>query len=193
MLGALAALCERGQFRGMNFRRPSAELIKARQWEIKRRYAKRAKVGKRTRSMAAIRLAQLTRWLHDTNGAGVELEPSDHSVQLVRIFAHHMAALPDTARRVQAWIECYAPWLSLASREVLIAEVQQCPLKWSADKLAWKIRLTDAQRTRLKITTIGAIDVSREQRAERQRQRRAQRERDRRAAKRTSRQAVTSI
>lgn len=137
--------------------------------------------------MAAIRLAELTRWLDDTHGAGVELEACEESIGLIRIMAHHMAGLPDMPRRVTAWLDRYAPWLSLASRERLISECAGCPLKWSADKLAWKIRLTDAQRSRLKIRTIGAIDCSKEQRAERQRQRRAEAERARRAAKRQAR------
>ncbi len=171
----------------MPVHRPSAELIAARKWEIARRYAKQAKVGKRTRSMAAIRLAELTRWLDDVHGAGVELEPSEQSIQIARIFAHHMGALPDTARRIQSWVDRYVPWLDLASIERLIAEVSGCPLKWSADKLAWKLRLTDKQRTRLKIKTIGAIDCNREQRKARDRQRRAARERERRARKRTTR------
>lgn len=171
----------------MIFRRPTPEQIAARKWEIKRRYSHKAKVGKRTRSMAAIRLAELTRWLHDTHGAGAELEPSDQSVLIARIFAHHMAALPEMSRRVQAWIDRYTPWLTLASQEVLIAEIASCPLKWSADKLAWKLGLTDDQRSRLKITTIGAVDCNREQRKARDRQRRAEREKQRRATKRATR------
>ncbi len=167
-------------------RRPTPEQIKAHLWEIKRRYSSKAKVGKRTRSMAAIRLSELTRWLDDTHGAGAELQANDESIRLARIFAHHMAALPDTARRVQAWIDHYAPWLTLASREVLISEVMQCPLKWSADKLAWKIGLKDEQRTRLRITTIGAVDCTREQRAERRKKRRAELMRALRAKRRVN-------
>ena len=164
--------------------RPSPELIAARKWEIAKRYAVKAKVGKRTRSMAAIRLAELTRWLDDTHGAGCELEPGDQAITIARIFAHHMGALPDMPRRVKAWIDRYTPWLSLASQERLIAEVASCPLKWSADKLAWKLRLTDEQRTKLKITTIGAIDVTKAQRQARRNKAKAERERARRAAKR---------
>lgn len=164
-------------------RRPSADVIAARKWEIKRRYARKGIVGRRTRSMAAIRLAELTRWLEHVHGRG-ELEPSDQSVQVARIFAHHMGALPDMARRVKAWIDRFTPWLDLASQERLIAEVAQCPLKWSADKLAWKLRLTDEQRTELRIRTIGAIDCNAQQRAERRRKAKIERERNRRAAKR---------
>jgi hypothetical protein len=52
----------------------------------------------------------------------------------------------------------YAPWISPRDLERLIREVAECPIKWSADKLAWKIRLDEATRARLKIRTIGAID-----------------------------------
>jgi hypothetical protein len=162
--------------------RPSPQLIAARKLEIARRYSRKAKVGKRTRSMAAIRLAELTRWLAYTQGAGAELEPSEQSVTIIRIFAHHMAALPDMPRRVGTWLDRFAPWLDIASRERLISECASCPLKWSADKLAWKLRLTDETRGRLKIRTIGAIDCSREQRAERRKVKEAERQRLRRAA-----------
>src|ERR1041385_8510781 len=69
-------------------------------------------------------------------------------------------------------------------RERLITEVVQCPLKWAADRLAWKLRLTDAKRTELKITTIGAIDCSKDQRQARRRKAKAAREKSRRAANR---------
>jgi len=168
-------------------RRPSPELIKARKWEIRRRYERNPKVGKRSRGMAAIRLAQLMRWLDDTYGAGVELEPCERSELLIRIFAHHFMSLPDGARRLGAWYSRYCPWLGLRDQEYFISEATYCPLKWSADKLAWKLGLNDETRTRLKITTIGAIDCNRDQRKARDKAKRAERERNRRAAKRASR------
>ena len=164
--------------------RPSPQQIAARKWEIKRRYSRKAKVGKRTRSMAAIRLSELTRWLDDAYGAGVELEPDATSETILRVFAHHLGGLPDAPRRITAWCDRYTPWLGLRSREILIREVVSCPIKYSADTLAWKIRLTDAKRTQLKITTIGAIDCNRDQRKARDKAKRAERERNRRAAKR---------
>jgi hypothetical protein len=168
--------------------RPSPEQIAARKWEIAKRYARKPKVGKRTRSMAAIRLSDLMRWLDDQYGAGVELEASDQSVLIARLFAHHMGALPDAPRRITVWIARYAPWLSPRSVEVLISEVTSCPLKWSADKLAWKIRLNDATRTRLKITTIGAIDCNREQRAAKRAAKSKERSKAYREAKRIERE-----
>ena len=168
-------------------RRPSPELIAARKWEIRRRYERNAKVGKRSRGMAAIRVAELMRWLDDTYGAGVELEPCDRSEMLIRIFAHHFMSLPDGARRLGAWYHRYCPWLSLRDQEYFISEATYCPLKWSADKLAWKLRLTDAKRTELKITTIGAVDCNRDQRKARRKRINAERQKARRAANRLAR------
>lgn len=168
-------------------RRPSPQQIAALQFEIAQRYkhqAKQARKRNRSRGMAAIRLSQLTRWLDDTFGQGVELEAGDASYAIVRIFAHHLGALPDTPRRTTVWCSTYAPWISPRDLERLISEVTDCPIKWTADKLAWKIKLTDAKRTELKITTIGAIDCNKDQRKERDRVKRAKRERNRRAAKR---------
>lgn len=159
----------------MNIRRPqSPELIRARQWEIKRRYEHHTKVSKRSRSMAAIRIADLLRWLGDVAGQGAELEPSQWSEGIARIFVHHFVVLADGNRRAAQWLDTYCPWISTRDREYMITEANHCPLKWSADKLAWKIRLTDTKRTELKITTIGAIDVSKDQRAARRKAKRAE-------------------
>jgi hypothetical protein len=64
----------------------------------------------------------------------------------------------------------------------LIDRVTSKPLRWTADTLAWRIGLNDATRTLLKITTIGAIDLNKVQRAERRKQRDAAAHRARRAA-----------
>jgi hypothetical protein len=165
-------------------RRPSPDLAKARHWEIKQRYERHSKVGKRTRSMAAIRLAELTRWLHDTHGAGCELEPGDAAVRIAEIFAHHIAALANPERRISQWLAFYAPTIPPQEQERLIGNAIGKPIHWSADKLAWKLRLTDEQRTRLKIKTIGAIDCNADQRKERRKQEHAERQRRLRANKR---------
>lgn len=136
--------------------------------------------------MAAIRLSELTRWLDDAFGQGVELEAGENSYLIVRLFAHHLGALPDTARRITRWTATYAPWISPRDLERLISEVMDCPIKWTADKLAWKIRLTDAKRTELKIKTIGAIDCNREQRELRRKAKRKERDAARYLAKRRS-------
>lgn len=163
-------------------RRPTPELEAARHREIKRRYEHHAKVSKRSRVMAAIRLAELSRWSDHEHGAGTELEPNERSELIARIFTHHLVMLADGNRRAAQWLATYTPWITLRSRETMISEANHCTIMWSADTLAWKIGLKDALRTALKITTIGAIDFSKEQRKARDRKRRAERERNRRAA-----------
>ena len=137
--------------------------------------------------MAAIRLAELTRWLHDTHGAGCELEPGRDALMIAEIFAHHIAALANAERRIAQWLAFYAPSIPPLEQEHLIGNALGRPIHWSADKLGWKIKLTEDQRTRLKIRTIGAIGISKEQRKERDRIRRAEAERIRRATKRANR------
>lgn len=124
--------------------------------------------------MAAIRISELMRWQADGDR---EIDPG-----LARIFVHHFLCLQHGDRRASEWLHTYCPDMPARDREYLISEATNCPLKWSADKLAWKLGLTDADRTRLRITTIGAVDCNREQRKERDRQRRTERERARRAA-----------
>lgn len=152
--------------------------------EIGKRYSKRGKQSLRGAWFAAIRLAELTRWLDHVNGAGAELDPDDsRSETIIRVFVHHLVVLRDGSRRAAAWMETYSPWLSLRSREALISEASHCTIHWCADKLAWKLGIRDATRTELMFTSIGAIDCNKEQRKARDRARRAQAERNRRAAR----------
>lgn len=168
-------------------RPPSPQLVAARLREIKQRYEHHAKVSKRSRPMAAIRLAELTRWLDDTHGKGVELDPDDRSAFIARIFVHHFVVLADGNRRAADWMATYCPWIERRSRETMISEANHCPIKWTADKLGWHIRLTEDQRARLKITTIGALGINKEMRAARRNAAKAERERQRRAAARANR------
>jgi len=137
--------------------------------------------------MAAIRIADLLRWLADVSGGGAELEPSQWSEGIARIFVHHFVVLADGNRRAAEWLATYCPWIETRDREYMITEANHCPLKWSADKLAWKLALTDARRTHLKITTIGAIDVSKEQRAKRRKAKQAELQRALRAKRKADR------
>lgn len=136
--------------------------------------------------MAAIRIAELLRWLHDRYGAGAELEPCGQAETIARIFVHHFVVLADGNRKAADWLDTYCPWISRRDREHMITEANHCPIKWTADKLAWKIDLRDEKRTELKITTIGATDCNRDQRAKRRNALKAERERNRRAAKRNA-------
>ncbi len=83
------------------------------------------------------------------------------------IAAHHAAHLRgDVIANVVGWARAWAPWLPEDKARQLAERVAAEPRKFTADALAWRLRLSMAERTALKVTTIGAFDVSKAQRAE---------------------------
>jgi hypothetical protein len=57
----------------------------------------------------------------------------------------------------------------------MTAKVLAKPLRWRADKLGIRLRLTEAERHRLGITTIGSIEVTKEERLKRRQARKRRR------------------
>src|SRR5882757_7895691 len=109
-------------------RPPDPQTLRRKLSDIKLRYDSHsrdvlAKLSSRSRDRAAIRLAELTRWMEDVHGKGVELDMSEASYATVRIFAHHLGALKDAPRRIDKWVSIYAPWISPRDLERLINEV----------------------------------------------------------------------
>jgi len=64
----------------------------------------------------------------------------------------------------------------------MAARVISNPLRWRADKLAKVLNLHEAERSRLRITTIGSCDLSKEERVKRRRALKRLRRRERRRA-----------
>lgn len=92
------------------------------------------------------------------------------------IMVHHLAGVPEDPRQsIPPWLEQWAPWLSIADAKALMAEAILRPRRWKADKLAWRLKLTDADRDQLGITTIGSIDISRAERTARREARKYER------------------
>ncbi|WP_210241925.1 hypothetical protein [Bradyrhizobium elkanii] len=125
--------------------------------------------GKRRRRAPvkyAVRLRDLERFFRYRYGD--TLPDDDAGRDDLLVAAHHIATTyraPD--RHIRAWASLWAPWLSDAECTDLIAQVVKKPISWKPDTLAWRIGLTDAVRTLLGITTIGAIDCNKEQREQR--------------------------
>lgn len=165
----------------MRIVRPSPAQIALAKREIAQRYGKAAKLKspKRSRSIAAWRVAELTR-LFDRRFGNVLLPATDEGELCARVMVHHLGALQDAPRRISDWLGTCAPWLGLASRERLIRDTIERRIHWTADKLAWKLRVTAVERDALRIRTIGAIDQTREQRAAIQAERKLERDTNRR-------------
>src|SRR6266403_3434187 len=98
--------------------RPSPAQIAIRKREIAKRYARKASrsFAKKPRTMAALRMADLTK-LFDHRFNKMQLPESDDAVMCARIMAHHIGALPDSARRISSWLMQCTPWLPMAEQE----------------------------------------------------------------------------
>jgi hypothetical protein len=80
---------------------------------------------------------------------------------------NHLACLPHPQKPIDNWLEIWAPWLTVKERHAIVGDALISPQRWKADALAWRLRLTAADRASLGITTIGAIDENRAARAKR--------------------------
>jgi hypothetical protein len=122
--------------------------------EIERRY--KAKEAEREPvSIAALRIAELRR-LYIARYGHV-LPDDDAGRDDALIMAHRKR--PDAERRIPAWLSLWAPWMTAGEVATMTIRVLNKPLRWRADKLAMRLHLTDAERHRLRITTIGACDL----------------------------------
>ena len=161
--------------------------IRAKRREIAVRYAWMARDARRKRivtprnaKMAALRLADLARLFSDRYGP--QFPDDDAGLADLELMLHHIAHLRDPEPKMVDAIATRAPWLPIAKAMTLRCILDK-PHAWTADELARRLNLTAADRARHKITTIGAIDAPKEQRATRRRKLKRLREAKRRHAK----------
>lgn len=141
-------------------------LKRARHREIAQRYKRERPAF----SMAALRCAEINRLLESRYGT--TLPDDDAGRDDIRIMAHHLERLSgDPRKRIGKWLDTHAPWLIGRERTALIGEVTDKPRRWRADKLAGLLNLHEAERHALRITTIGAIDMTKTERAKRREER----------------------
>lgn len=159
--------------------------VEARRREVARNY-KRRKRNRERPPLVGLRVRDLNRLL--TARYGEQLPDDDAGRDDVAIVAHHLAQYADghPGKRITSWVKLRAPWMTVAELDALILECLTRPKRWRADKLAWRLRLTAADRAILRITTIGAIDANAAQRKARRRER----DRKRRAAERKAAGAI---
>jgi hypothetical protein len=137
--------------------------------EIAKKYARKRKHAPKTYR----RICELEIIFTDRYGA--VLPDDDAGLDDVFVMANHLAHLDEPDRRIAAWVQRCAPWHGDGRTAELIEAALRKPLKWTADKLAERIGLNDATRTRLGITTIGATDCKKAKRETRRKQRDAAR------------------
>ena len=105
---------------------------------------------------------------------GPELPDDDAGRDDLFLAAHAIAALGgDIIGHIIAWQRMRAPWLSDAEAEALAARTEAKRYRFKADTLAERLGMTKAERDRLGLTTIGAIDCNAEERKALRRKRKA--------------------
>lgn len=132
------------------------------------------------RQIAALRLNDLNRLFRARYG--VTLPDDDAGRDDMMVAVNHLTSLRHPLERIDNWLALWCPWITLKERNAIAGDAMIHPHHWTADQLAWRLRLTDADRTALAITTIGAIDCSKRERTKRRKAKskeRTQRHRDR--------------
>jgi hypothetical protein len=148
--------------------------------EIARRY-KAGQAQKPRISITSLRINELNRLFAARYGH--TLPDDDAGRDDIMVMAHHLARCPgEIGRRIRQWIELHAPWMTSDMAAQIIRFVLSKPIKWRADTLAQRLGLTELERRQLGIRTIGAIDMTREERKKARRLRQRQRDLVRRRA-----------
>lgn len=141
-------------------------------------FSKRQK-GKRRRpspmQLIGLRMRDLC-LLFRSRYSGIDRLPDDDAGREdLYIAINHLACLAHPRKHIADWIDAWAPWLTAGEQRELVGRSLANPQRWTADQLAWRLRLTKEQRHMLGITTIGAIDESKSARTKRRREREKQR------------------
>jgi hypothetical protein len=154
------------------------DVVAAKRLEIKLRYKRRRKRV----NLGALRLAELNRLL--TSRYGDHLPDDDAGRDDLAVIVHHMVSIGtgNPVDRIRSWVRMRAPWCPIVLLDELTHDAMTRPRRWKADKLAWRMHLTAADRKTLRITTIGAIDKGKGTRVAERRQRKRELEEHRRRA-----------
>ena len=157
--------------------------------EIAVRYAWNARQQKFRRGsprlIARVRMREIERLF--AYRYGDRLPDDDAGLDDLELAAHHITHLDGNAEEhILRWAWEWAPWLWYRDDikpEEFAHRIAQNPRRYKADTLAWRLRLTKEERGILGITTIGAIDFNKQQRADlRKKKKRWQQAARRRAA-----------
>jgi hypothetical protein len=127
---------------------------------------------------AKLRVAELEKLFYDRyHGC---LPDDDAGREDLELLLHHVAYADP--KGMIACARQWAPWLSLQEATEIAAKIALSPQFLRADPLAQLLNLGMEERTRLGIRTIGAVDATKEERAEIARRNRAERKKATRRA-----------
>jgi hypothetical protein len=127
--------------------------------ENRNRQKRRRRKGQRP-PIAPFRVAELER-LYFVRYRGDLIPDDDDGRDSVLILLNHLAMLGRPDVRIHDWLARRAPWFD---DQDMIAKILKRPITWKADTLGKRLNLMHAERTRLKIKTIGAVDCPKDKR-----------------------------
>jgi hypothetical protein len=154
----------------------------ARLAEISWRYQRRKPGGKM--SLAVLRIKEIGYLInHRFRHHGYVLPRSSVGRDIAFAMACHIARRPDAEHRLERWLGLWCPWMTRDEAGSFVSRTIAKPHRLTADKLGALLRLTEEERQGLGITTIGSIEVSKEERARRRREAGRQRDERRRRSK----------
>ena len=115
---------------------------------------------------------------------GLTLPDDQAGCEDAALMLAHIAAGADPDVRMDHFLDIRCPWMPAADRDRAKAIAAMSRPTWTADELAAMVGLTMAERTRLNITTIGAIDCDKAAREAIRRSKQKARQREYRQAAR---------
>jgi hypothetical protein len=155
----------------------------ARYTEIDIRYGWQRRQAVRPRQIGPIRIRELER-LFQHRYRSTTLPDDDSGREDLRIVVEHFASMTYSQNRTTRWARKWAPWMPEQELEQLVDEAGAHPRRWKSQSLGEALRLTYAERTALKITTIQCVDKSLAEVADLQREQKRRRDRERQRRKR---------
>lgn len=129
------------------------EIARRYSWDDRDKPDRRRPNAQLNRRMRELELLFDDRW-------GPTLPDDDSGRDDFFVAAHQLAQFGDPQQHIPAWARNRAPWLSDTECAASVERVIRKPRKWGAKALGRKMRLTQEERKRLRITTIRAFDVS---------------------------------
>ena len=136
----------------------------------------------RTGNVVTIRIKDLGRLFNHRYGITLPDDAAGEADAVLMLA--HLAAGIDPDKRMNHFLDLRCPWMSATDRDQAKANAAMTRTTWTADQLAVLVGLTMSERTRLNITTIGAIDCDASAREVIRKEKQKQRQREYRRAKR---------
>ncbi|PBB77890.1 hypothetical protein CK218_27695 [Mesorhizobium sp. WSM3879] len=137
-------------------------------------------------SIQLLRLREVEKVIKDRHG-GMIPDPEDTDDRETCLNYVKAAAFSPSAQDMFNWCRKWAPWVLDAELTDILAQASRHSRMMTADGVAGLLAVTMAERDRLRLKTIGACDISKEERANLAKERKRDRDRSKKAEGRKAR------